>query len=87
MKYLNYDVTAGAGDTVVVTLSHAANVRLLDSTNFQQFRRGKRHQYLGGHARVSPVRLMVPRHGHWHVVVDLGGIPGSVRASVAIERS
>jgi hypothetical protein len=84
MKFLDYDVRAAAGDTVVVELDRQANVRLLDSTNFSRYRRGERHEFFGGLATASPVRLTVPRNGHWHVVVDLGGYAGSVHASVAV---
>lgn len=84
MRFLDYDVHAEAGDTVVVQLSRAANVRLLDSINFARYRRGERHHFYGGLARVSPVRLTVPEGGHWHVVVDLGGYAGSVRAAVSV---
>ncbi|MDB4954681.1 MAG: hypothetical protein JWO36_2250 [Myxococcales bacterium] len=86
MKYLDYDLDADAGDVVVVELSRAANVRLLDSSNFSRYRHGQRHEYIGGLARVSPVRLSVPRDGHWHLVVDLGGYAGNVRASVSVIR-
>lgn len=87
MKFLDHKVDAKAGDTVLVELSRAANVRLLDGPNFQRFRSGRRHQFYGGQARVSPCRLVVPRDGQWHVVVDLGGYAGSVRASVSIVRN
>jgi len=87
MNFLDYDLDAEAGDVVLVELSRAANVRLLDPINFSRFRRGQRHKYFGGLARVSPCRLSVPRRGHWHVVVDLGGYTGTVRASVSVIRS
>ena len=87
MKYLDYDLDAEAGDVVVVELSRAANVRLLDSVNFSRYRRGQPHRGIGGLAGVSPLRLPVPSSGHWHVVVDLGGYAGSVRASVSIIRT
>lgn len=87
MRYLDYDLDVSAGDVVVVELNRAANVRLLDSNNFSRYRRGERHQYIGGLARVSPVRLSVPRNGHWHLVVDLGGYAGSVSASVSVLRA
>ena len=67
-----------------VTLSSGANVRLLDSSNFQTYRRGGRHQYHGGLARQSPVRLAIPNGGHWHVVVDMQGLTGSTRASFRV---
>ena len=39
----------GRGDVVVVTISgNAANVRLLDSSNFQSYKSGRQHRYYGG---------------------------------------
>lgn len=73
------------GEIVEVTLSgNAANVRLLDSSNFQSYRSGRQHQYQGGLARKSPVRLQIPRSGHWHVAVDMQGLRGSVRSSARV---
>ncbi len=69
------------GDVVEVTLTRAANVRLLDSTNFNKYRRGQQHRYSGGLAKKSPVRP-VPRGGHRHVAVDMQGLRGSSRATV-----
>jgi Domain of unknown function (DUF1883)/TIR domain len=74
------------GSVVVVTLSgNAANVRLLDGSNFSSFQRGGQHRYIGGLAKQSPVRLGVPSGGRWHLVVDMMGLAGSVRSSVAVE--
>lgn len=79
---LGYDAS---GDVVEVTFSgDAANVRLLDSPNFQRYRRGARHQYYGGLARRSPVRLGIPHSGHWHAVVDMQGLRGRTRASFRV---
>jgi hypothetical protein len=64
-----------AGDIVEITLSgNAANVRLLDSTNFHAYRNGRQHRYVGGLAQRSPVRLEVPTSGQWHVAVDMQGL-------------
>lgn len=68
------------GDVVEVTLTSGANVRLLDQTNFDKYRRGQAHHYTGGLAKYSPVRLQVPRNGHWYAVVDMQGLRGSTRA-------
>jgi hypothetical protein len=74
------------GQTVVVNLKGSqANVRLMDTTNFNAYRRGRNHHYYGGLAKKSPVRLTVPRNGHWYVTVDLFGLKGSVRSSVSVE--
>jgi DNA-binding helix-hairpin-helix protein with protein kinase domain len=74
-----------AGDVVEITLSgNAANVRLLDSTNFEAYRNGRQHRYIGGLAERSPVRLQVPNAGQWHVAVDMQGLQGTARASFRV---
>lgn len=71
-----------SGDVVEITLSgSAANVRLLDSSNFQAYRNGRQHRYIGGLAKQSPVRLQIPNSGQWNLVVDMQGLQGTTRAS------
>lgn len=82
MNYLHYDLTLGTGDIVEVTLDRQANVRLLDSANYSRYQKGQKHQYYGGLAKTSPLRISAPTAGQWHVVIDLGGYAGTVRASV-----
>ena len=86
MQFTHYDLgQRNGGEIVEVTMSgNAANVRLLDASNFQSYRAGRNHRYYGGHATRSPVRLQIPSSGHWHVVVDLGGYPGSVRSGIRV---
>lgn len=84
MKFLHYDLDIGPDHIVEVTLDKQANVRLLDDANFHSYRRGGAHKYLGGLAERSPVRLQAPSMGHWHLVIDLGGYTGAVRASVRV---
>ena len=87
MRFLHFEVDAHHGDVIEVTLDRQANVRLLDGSNFLSFRSGRRHRYVGGLARRSPARLAAPHAGHWHVVVDLGGHAGHVRAGVRVLRA
>lgn len=82
--HLHYEFDLSEGDAVEVTLDQHANVRLLDDTNYSLYRAGKTHRYYGGFAKKSPVHLTAPHSGHWHVVVDLGGYAGSVRASTRV---
>jgi hypothetical protein len=82
MGFLHSDFNIGPDDVVQVELDKQANVRMLDETNFARYRRGERHSYYGGLATSSPVRLSPPHHGHWYVVVDLGGYRGYVRAAI-----
>ncbi len=81
-NYLCYDLYLGSEDVVEVSLNKQVNVRLLDDANYSHYKRGERHSYYGGLARVSPVRLRPPREGSWHLVVDLGGNVGEVRVGV-----
>ena len=68
-----------------VTLNgSAANVRLLDSSNFQNYKSGRRHRYYCGLITRSPARIRVPRGGNWHVAVDMQGLHGNSRASVRV---
>lgn len=84
MNFLHTDFQGGPNETVVVTLDGQANVMLLDEQSFQNYRRGGSFRYIGGLAKRSPVRLTPPHHARWHVVVDLGGYGGTVRAGVRI---
>lgn len=57
---------------------------LVDPVNLGRYKSGRRFEYFGGHFTRSPARITVPRAGHWHVVVDLGGAAGRVEASVNV---
>lgn len=74
-----------SGEIVQVNLSgSAANVRLMDGSNFQNYRSGRDHRYYGGLATKSPVRLQIPNSGTWYVTVDMNGLRGTVRSSIDI---
>lgn len=74
-----------SGEIVQVNLSgSAANVRLMDSSNFQSYKSGRDHRYYGGLAKQSPVRLQIPNSGNWYVTVDMNGLRGTVRSSIDI---
>lgn len=72
------------GEVVEVTLSAAANVRLMDSSNFNGYKSGRKHRYYGGLMKRSPVHLQIPNSGHWYVTVDMQGLRGSVRSSASV---
>jgi hypothetical protein len=84
MNYLHHEFDVGPDDVVEINLDGSANVMLLDPTNFDRYRRGESFRYHGGLAEHSPARLVPPHKGRWHVVVDLGGYPGHVRAGVRV---
>lgn len=86
MEFIHTDFHGGPSDIALVTLDGQANVLLLDDCAFSAYRQGRSYSYHGGWATQSPVRLGPPHEGHWHVVVDLGGYSGSVRAGIRIVR-
>jgi hypothetical protein len=74
-----------SGNVVEVTLSgSAANVRLMDSSNYESYRNGRAHRYYGGLVTRSPTRIVVPSSGHWHLAIDLQGLVGTTRSSIRI---
>jgi hypothetical protein len=71
---------------VVVTLQgSAANVRLMDSSNYNSYRNGRSHRYQGGLVKRSPWIGVVPRDGHWYVTVDMAGLKGRTNFNVSVE--
>lgn len=85
MNFSYYDLkNLDKGQIVEVTLSAAANVRLMDSANYNNYKNGRRHKYYGGYVTRSPYRVVVPSTGHWYLTIDLGGYGGSVRHSIRV---
>lgn len=73
------------GEVVEVSLSgSAANVRLMDYSNYQNYKNGKKHTYYGGLAKQSPIRIAIPSTGNWYLTVDLQGLVGKVKSSMRI---
>ncbi|MFG1655855.1 DUF1883 domain-containing protein [Micromonospora chersina] len=74
-----------AGATAVVTLKgNAANVRLMDASNLRAFKAGRQCRFYGGLAKRSPVRIRIPRRGHWYVTVDLMGMRSNARVQSGV---
>lgn len=83
MNFLQFDLgNKTRGEIVEITLTSGANVRLMTSSEFSNYKNGRRHQFIGGLAKQSPIRLQIPNSGHWYVAVDMQGLQGSTRASV-----
>lgn len=72
------------GEIVEVTLNTQANVKLMTSSNFNNYKNGRRHSYHGGLVKRSPFRIEVPNSGTWVVTVDLGGHSGKIGSSVRV---
>ena len=86
MNYLHYEFNLDSNDVVEVSLNKQANVRLLDSSNYQKYRRGQKYTFHGGKATKSPAHIRPPHSGNWHIVMDVGGYAGTVKASVNIKK-
>lgn len=86
MEHLRYDLgRVDKGSIVVVTLKNQANVQLLTSSDYKNYKVGRRYRYHGGRVTRSPFRIAVPSDDHWLVAIDLGGYAGRVAASVAVQ--
>jgi hypothetical protein len=85
MQFIQHDLGYRKGGEIIeVILSAAANVRLMDSSNLNNYKNGRQHHYRGGLARQTPVRLQIPHAGNWYVTVDMQGLRGSVRSSARV---
>ena len=87
MNFLHYELWTQAGGHIQVFLSgNAANMLVLDDSNFQNYRSGRQFKYYGGYFDQSLAKITPPGAGHWNVVVDLGGRAGQVNAAVRVVR-
>lgn len=86
MNFTHYDLgNLEKGQVVEITLQgNAANVQLLDSQNFANYKNGRQYRYIGGLAKQSPIRLQTTHSSHWHIAIDLRGMRGNVRSSIRI---
>jgi hypothetical protein len=84
MEFLHKKLDLKVDDIVEVALDSAANVQLLDQNNYEKYRNQQTYRYLGGYAAKSPFHIRPPHSGTWHLVIDLGGAAGIVRASVKV---
>lgn len=86
MEFQHYELgNVNVGSVVEVTLSgNSANVKLMDTGNFNAYKTGRVHNYYGGHVTSSPFKISIPSSGFWHLTVDLGGYAGKVQIGVRI---
>ena len=85
MNFSYYDLAhRNKGEIVEVKLTAAANVRLMDFSNYNNYKNGRRHHYYGGYVKQSPYRIAIPTSGHWYVTIDLGGYSGTVKHNVRV---
>jgi len=86
MKFIYTDLgQRQRGEVVEVSLTAVANVRLMDTLNYTNYKNGVKHIYTGGVVRQSPIRLSIPTLGHWHIAIDTHGIQGSDGLKAAVK--
>ena len=54
----------------------------MNSSNYNNYKNGRRHSYYGGLVKKSPIILTIPTSGHWYITIDLAGLRGIVRSSI-----
>lgn len=55
--------------SVQVILDNAADVFLVDSSNFNNYKNGRQFKYYGGHYNRNPVVINVSGSGTWYLIV------------------
>ena len=87
LEFIHFIVKAGPESIIQVNITQPAYVRLMDEVNFQKYKMKKRYTFTGGYASTPKVDLRPNQRAEWHVVVDLEGLDGEVRASLDLLRS
>lgn len=87
MNYLDYRMDAGPNTVIQVKIEGKACVRLLDLLNYYKYRAGKPYISAFFYEDTSLAQLSPPYRGEWHIIVDLGGKQGEIRAVVDVLRS
>ena len=86
MNYLHYKIAGTTGDLIKVKTDGSAFVRLLDPLNFEYYKIGRKFDGQGGWNDQPYSEYLLPYKGTFHLVIDLGGNDGIVKATVDIAR-
>ena len=80
MEYLVFDLKQlSQGNIVEVSLTGTeCDVMLVNYTNLLNYKNGRDVRYYGGHYKQSPVKIPIPHHDHWYVIVANGNVKASV---------
>lgn len=83
MNFTHYNLGHKSKSEIIeITLTNAANVRLMNSSNLSNYENGRRHQYYGGYITKSPYKLVIPSSGIWHVTIDVEGLQKGTKSTL-----
>ncbi len=84
-REIEYDLgPAGPGKSIVVNITRAVLVRIMDAENYALYKAGEDCRAFQGTLTSSPYRFRVPREAHWHVVIDPDTYSGIAEFSVRL---
>ena len=86
MTFLHWKIPGSSGDVARVQTDIPANIRLLDALNFEYYKKGSKFEGEGGWSDKLIVEFVLPYKGTFHVVVDLAGQAGTVKATCDMTR-
>jgi len=81
MKFLHKPLKAQAGDVIRVEFSRPTRVLLIQSRQFEKYKKGKTYHYRGGESEKSPVEFTVPFDGVWHAIIEKGTFKNPIDVS------
>jgi hypothetical protein len=84
MSFIHYKVKAGPTNIIQIKLTRMANVRFMDTVNYQKYRMGKPYEFNGGLAEESPVEFRPAELRDWHVIIDMKGLSGETKAGIKV---
>lgn len=83
MNHLHAPFTLREGDALRVRSDVPSRIMLMDFRNYRLYRRGDDFEYYGSPRQRSRARIVPPKSGRWHLVVE-PSVPGDREATIEI---
>jgi len=81
MKFLHKPFAAKAKDQIEVSFDSPTKVLLIESGQFERYKKGQTYQYRGGFSEQSPVTFEVPFEATWHAIIEKGTYKNPINVS------
>ena len=72
------------GKIVEISLDYSASIKIMDHTNYYNFKKGGKHKFIGGYIEKSPYEVVIPYASRWFAVFDIDGLAEKVCSGVRI---